>query len=170
MIVSVLLWRQQTVLPECEWEAGDRNQPGNAFICFCHGKKFSLCNNTMSVITQVVTLVWKIAPLLLKMSNNICISVGGELCPLSPWGTPVNNPQCSTQLGQHLAYEDAQTQAEQMRNQITEQALTKWSLAVPLTNGARIPQEKNHLRTSHVITDCILTQLCKRHNSKPAFD
>lgn len=69
----------------------------------------------------------------------------------------MNNPQCRTQLGQHLAYEEAQTQAEQKRNQITEQALTKWSLAVLLTNDARIPQEKKHLRTSHVITECILT-------------
>lgn len=69
----------------------------------------------------------------------------------------MNNPLCKTQLGQHLAYEDAQTQAERKRNQITEQALTKRSLAVLLTNDARIPQEKNHLRTSHVITDCILT-------------
>lgn len=57
----------------------------------------------------------------------------------------MNNPLCKTQLGQHLAYEDAQTQAERKRNQITEQALTKWSLAVLLTNDARIPQEKTTL-------------------------
>lgn len=69
----------------------------------------------------------------------------------------MNSPLCRTQLGQHLAYEDTQTQAEQKRNQITEQALPKWSLAVLLTSDARIPQDKNHLRTSHVITDCILT-------------
>lgn len=48
MIVSVLLWRQPTVLPEWEWEAGDRNQEReDVFVCFCYGRKFS-CNNIVS--------------------------------------------------------------------------------------------------------------------------